>query len=59
MEVETAKRLVKNAFNSLSTRSVSPFQVDDLWDNVLMLITEVGRKHLEIAAYDMDGQSPL
>ncbi|KAM3176397.1 hypothetical protein ACTXT7_006607 [Hymenolepis weldensis] len=59
MEVGTARRLVKNVVSSLSSGSVSVHQVDSLWDNVLILITVVGRKHLDVVAYDMDGQTPL
>ncbi|VUZ46792.1 unnamed protein product [Hymenolepis diminuta] len=59
MEVETAKRLVKNVVSSLSSGSVLVPQVDSLWDNVLILITAVGRKHLDVVAYDIDGQTPL
>uniref|UniRef100_A0A5K3ETE2 LEM domain-containing protein n=1 Tax=Mesocestoides corti TaxID=53468 RepID=A0A5K3ETE2_MESCO len=59
MEVGTAKRLVKGYFGSSPVSHISENQVDDLWRSVLILITEVGRKHLEIAAYDGDGLHPV
>ncbi|VDM32885.1 unnamed protein product [Hydatigera taeniaeformis] len=55
MEVETAKRLVESYFADHPATSVSVNQVDDLWSKVLIMIAEVGQKHLQIAAYDSDG----
>ncbi|KAH9287252.1 Inner nuclear membrane protein Man1 [Echinococcus granulosus] len=58
MEVETAKRLVESYFANHPAASVTVDQVDALWSSVLIIIIEVGQKHLQIAAYDANGQPP-
>lgn len=59
MEVGIAKHLVESYFANHPTASVSEPQVGALWSKVLTIITEVGQKHLQIAAYDADGQPAL
>ncbi|KAL5112163.1 Inner nuclear membrane protein Man1 [Taenia crassiceps] len=59
MEVGIARHLVESYFANHPTASVSVHQVGALWSSVLIIITEVGQKHLQIAAYDADGQPTL
>ncbi|KAL5963223.1 Inner nuclear membrane protein Man1 [Taenia solium] len=59
MEVGIANHLVESYFANHPIASVPAHQVGALWSNVLIIITEVGQKHLQIAAYDADGQPAL
>lgn len=59
MDVGTAKLLVGRYFSTLSAPPVLPYQVENLWDSVLLVIVEVGQKHLDIIAYNSDGEKSL
>ncbi len=56
MDVGNAKSLVEAHFIN---NQMPIGQFNSLWQNVLILIHEVGRKHFEIAAYTSDGESPM
>lgn len=56
MELRTAQRMLKSSFVFANQPTG---QVERLWDSVVILIMEFGRKHFEIVAYNAEGEEPL